>query len=153
VNGDVRLVHWINFREQGRNASSYHAEPRKDYAQALGEVQSSLADALRIQGEVPMTDQERTGDYQPSDRSTLGLAITFLFIGLGAGALAALLFAPKTGKQIRRELRRKYENAKDVIEDWQEQAGDAIEKGSDWAKTAKETAKEKVAPFAKAVNR
>lgn len=107
-----------------------------------------------------MTDYERFGDYQPSDRSSAGMAITFLFIGLGAGALAALLFAPKTGKQIRRELRRKYETAKDVIEDWQEQAGDVIEKGSewasnakDWASTATETAKEKVAPFAKAMKR
>jgi gas vesicle protein len=107
-----------------------------------------------------MTEYERFGDYQPSDRSSIGLAITFLFIGLGAGALAALLFAPKTGKQIRRELRRKYESAKDVIEDLQEQAGDVIEKGSewasnakDWANTARETAKEKVAPFAKAVKR
>jgi len=107
-----------------------------------------------------MTDYERFGDYQPSDRSSAGMAITFLFIGLGAGALAALLFAPKTGKQIRRELRRKYETAKDVIEDWQEQAGDVIEKGSewasnakDWANTARDTAKEKVAPFAKAVKR
>jgi gas vesicle protein len=107
-----------------------------------------------------MTDYERFGDYQPSDRSSAGMAITFLFIGLGAGALAALLFAPKTGKQIRRELRRKYETAKDVIEDLQEQAGDVIEKGSewasnakDWANTARDTAKEKVAPFAKAVKR
>jgi gas vesicle protein len=107
-----------------------------------------------------MTDQERKGDYQPSDRSSAGLAITFLFIGLGAGALAALLLAPSTGKQIRRELRRKFENAKDVIEDWQEQAGDVIEKGSDWASNAKDwantaraTAREKVAPFAKAVKR
>ena len=100
-----------------------------------------------------MTDYERFGDYQPSNRSTAGIAITFLFIGLGAGALAALLFAPKTGKQIRRELRRKYENAKDVIEDWQEQAGDVIEKGAEWASNAREVAKERVAPFAKAVKR
>ena len=107
-----------------------------------------------------MTDQETTGDYQPSDRSTVGVAITFLFIGLGAGALAALLLAPRTGRQMRRELRRKYESAKDVIGDWQEQAGDVLEKGSDWASTAKdwantakETAREKVAPFAKAVKR
>jgi gas vesicle protein len=100
-----------------------------------------------------MTDYERFGDYQPSDRSTVGLAITFLFIGLGAGALAALLFAPKTGKQMRRDLRRKYENAKDVIEDWQEQAGDVIEKGAEWASTARDVAKERVAPFAKAVKR
>jgi len=96
-----------------------------------------------------MTDYERFGDYQPSDRSTVGLAITFLFIGLGAGALAALLFAPKSGKQIRKVLRRKYEDAKDVFEDWQEQAGDVVEKGTEWANTAKE----KVAPFAKAVKR
>ena len=70
------------------------------------------------------------------------------------------MFAPKTGKQIRRELRRKYESAKDGIEEWQAQAGDVIEKSSDWASsakdwanTAKATAKEKVAPFAKAVKR
>ncbi len=107
-----------------------------------------------------MTDYERFGDYQPSDRSSVGLAITFLFIGLGAGALAALLFAPKSGKQIRRDLRRKYEDARDVFEDWQEQAGDALEKGAewasnakDWANTAKDAAREKVAPFAKAVKR
>ena len=100
-----------------------------------------------------MTDYERFGDYQPSDRSTVGLAITFLFIGLGAGALAALLFAPKSGKQIRRTLRRKYEDARDVFEDWQEQAGDVIDKGAEWASTAKEAAKEMVAPFAKAVKR
>lgn len=107
-----------------------------------------------------MTDHEHSGDYQPSDRSAVGLAITFLFIGLGAGALAALLFAPKTGKQMRRELRHKYEKARDVLEDLQEQAGDVIEKGSEWAgtarewaNTAKETAKEKVAPITKAVKR
>ena len=96
-----------------------------------------------------MTDYERSGEYQPSDRSTVGLAITFLFIGLGAGALAALLFAPRTGKQIRKVLRRKYEDAKDVFEDWQEQAGDVMEKGAEWANTARE----KVAPIAKAVRR
>ena len=107
-----------------------------------------------------MTENEHFGDYQPSDRSSAGLAITFLFIGLGAGALAALLFAPKTGKQIRRDLRRKYETARDVIEDWQEQAGDVIERGSEWANsakewasTAKEAARDKVAPFAKAVRK
>lgn len=100
-----------------------------------------------------MTDYERFGEYQPSDRSTVGIALTFLFIGLGAGALAALLFAPKSGRQMRKLLRRKYEDARDVIDDLQDQAGDYIEKGADWASTAKETAREKVAPFAKAVRR
>jgi gas vesicle protein len=96
-----------------------------------------------------MTDYERFGEYQPSDRSTVGIALTFLFIGLGAGALSALLFAPKSGKQMRKLLRRKYEDAREVLEDLQDQAGDVIEKGSDWASTAKE----KVAPIAKAVRR
>lgn len=100
-----------------------------------------------------MTDYEHLGDYQASDRSTAGVALTFLFIGLGAGALAALLFAPKSGKQMRRSLRRRYEDAREVVDDWTDQAGDVIERGSEWASTAKDwanTAKEKVAPFAKA---
>ncbi len=96
-----------------------------------------------------MTEYERFGEYQASDRGTVGIALTFLFIGLGAGALAALLFAPKSGRQMRKLLRRKYEDARDVLDDLQDQAGDVIEKGSDWV----DTAKEKVAPFAKAVRR
>ena len=34
-----------------------------------------------------------------------------LKIGIGAGALVALLFAPKTGKQLRKDLRRGYDDA------------------------------------------
>ena len=103
-----------------------------------------------------MTDYDRFGDYQPSDRSTIGVALTFLFIGLGAGAVAALLFAPKSGKQMRKSLRRRYEDARDTVDDWTDQAGDVIERGSEWAGTAKEwanTAKERVAPIAKAMRR
>ena len=48
-----------------------------------------------------MTDYERIGEYQASSRRGAGLAITFLLIGLGAGALAALLFAPDEGKKTR----------------------------------------------------
>ncbi len=93
-----------------------------------------------------MTDYERFGEYQSSDRSSVGLAITFLLIGLGAGALSALLFAPKSGKQMRRSLKRKYEDAREVLEDWTEQAGEVLERGAEWANTAKE----KVAPIAQA---
>lgn len=107
-----------------------------------------------------MTDYERFGDYQPSERSRVGTALTFLFIGLGAGALAALLFAPKSGKQVRRDIRRRYEDARDVIDDWTDQAGDMIDRGTEWASSAKErgvewanTAKEKVEPFAKKIRR
>jgi gas vesicle protein len=96
-----------------------------------------------------MTDYESVGDYQASDESTVGLALTFLFIGLGVGALVAMLLTPKTGKQMRRSLRRKYEDAREVVEDWSDQANDIIEKGSEWASVAKE----KVAPLSKVIPR
>lgn len=96
-----------------------------------------------------MTDYERIGEYQASDRSYAGVALTFLFIGLGAGALLALLFAPRSGKQMRKILRRKYEDAREVFDDFTEQAEDVIERGGEWANVAKE----KVAPFAKAMRR
>jgi gas vesicle protein len=96
-----------------------------------------------------MTDYERFGDYQASDRSVVGLALTFLFIGIGAGALAGLLLAPRSGKQMRRTLRRKYEDARDVLEDWSDQASDVLERGADWANYAKS----KVAPIGAAVRK
>ena len=107
-----------------------------------------------------MNDYERFGDYQPSERSRVGTALTFLFIGLGAGALAALLFAPKTGKQMRRTIRRTYGDAREAIEDWTDQAGDMIDKGTDWANKAKDrgaewasTAKDRIEPIAKKMRR
>jgi gas vesicle protein len=96
-----------------------------------------------------MTDYERSGDYQQSDRSPVGFAMTFLLIGLGAGALLGLLFAPKSGKQLRRTLRRRYEDARDVIEDLGDQASEVIDKGAEWASTAKD----KVAPLGKVIRR
>lgn len=110
-----------------------------------------------MKGEI-MTDYERL--ESADERSTFGTALTFLFIGLGAGALAALLLAPKSGKQLRRSLRRKYEDAKDTFEDWTEQAGDLLDKGTEWANTAREkgsewanTAREKVAPLGRAARK
>ncbi|MBV9086322.1 MAG: YtxH domain-containing protein [Acidobacteria bacterium] len=97
-----------------------------------------------------MDDYERYGDYQAEDRSTFSMAISLLLIGLGAGALVALLVAPKSGKQIRRMLRRKYEDAVDTINDrageWRERGSDLMERGS----TLADAARERVAPFAKA---
>jgi gas vesicle protein len=108
-----------------------------------------------------MADFKKFGLYEGSDRgSQIGTALTFLFIGLGVGALSALLFAPQTGKQTRKQIRRKYEDALDAVEDWSDQAGDMWEKGVDYAKDARERgseyvnrAAEKVAPMAKALRR
>jgi gas vesicle protein len=95
----------------------------------------------------------RSGDYEASDKSTVGTAITFLFIGLGAGALVALLFAPKAGKQLRKELRRTYEDAREAVEDFAEEAKDRVgyvmERGSDWV----DAAREKVEPLRSAMRR
>lgn len=95
----------------------------------------------------------RFGDYKESDKSTVGTAITFLFIGLGAGALVALLLSPKTGKQMRRDLRKKYEEAKDAMQDFTEEAKDrmedAMERGADWV----DAARERVEPLRSAVRR
>jgi gas vesicle protein len=95
----------------------------------------------------------RSGDYAPSDRSNVGTAITFLFIGLGAGALVALLLAPKAGKQLRKELRRTYEDAREAVEDFAEEAKDRVEdvmeRGSDWV----DAAREKVEPLRSAMRR
>jgi gas vesicle protein len=82
------------------------------------------------------------------DRGT-GMAVTMLFIGLAAGALIALLLTPQTGKQMRKTLRRRYEDARDAMEDLTNQAGDWIDKGSDFA----EKARSKVAPLAKQFRR
>jgi gas vesicle protein len=108
-----------------------------------------------------MANYKRFGLYEGSDRgSQIGTALTFLFIGLGIGALSALLFAPQSGKQTRKMIRRKYEDALDTVEDWTDQAGEMWDKGVDYARDAKDRgaeyinkAADKVAPIAKVLRR
>ena len=64
----------------------------------------------------------REGRYESESGSKVGTAITFLLIGLGAGAVIGMLSAPKTGRQMRRDLRRGYESARDTLDDWKESA-------------------------------
>jgi gas vesicle protein len=96
----------------------------------------------------------RIGKYEVSEsQSSVGTAVTFLLIGLGAGAALALLLAPKTGKQLRRDLRRGYEDASDRLQEFAEQtrerAEDLRDRGSDLA----EKLRDKAAPIARAMNR
>jgi gas vesicle protein len=99
----------------------------------------------------------KIGKYESSDKSNVGTAITFLMIGVGAGALIALMLAPKTGKQMRKDLRRKYDDARDTLQDWSEDAmdrvNDVVDKSSDWADELRDLAREKAAPIAKAIKR
>ena len=100
----------------------------------------------------------RLGKYQASDDSnTVGTAVTFLLVGMGAGALLALLFAPKTGKQMRKDVRRTYEDARSAVGDFAEQAQnraeDIMDRSAEWMEEVSETARKKVAPLGRALRR
>lgn len=84
-----------------------------------------------------MSDYERFGEYKSSQGSSWGLGVTMLLIGLGAGALTALLLAPRSGKQTRKMLRRKYE---DAVDTFSERAEDLRERGSDLLDRARDLA-------------
>jgi len=102
----------------------------------------------------------RSGRYESSDGGNLGTAITFLLIGLGAGALAGLLLAPKTGKQLRRDLQRGYEDAKDTIGDWADEAKDRVREAGERVRDAAnrgadlaDELRDRVEPLRRAINR
>jgi gas vesicle protein len=95
----------------------------------------------------------RTGNYEASDRNSVGTAITFLLVGIGAGALVALLLAPKPGKQLRKDLRRGYKDAVDSIQDLKEQAIDRVEDALDRGSEIADTIREKAAPLGRALRR
>ncbi len=101
-----------------------------------------------------------SGRYESSTGNTIGTAATFLLIGVGIGALVALALAPKSGKQLRRDLRRGYEDAKDTLQDWTEEARDrarsagekvrdVAERGASFAEELRERAE----PLRRAVTR
>lgn len=75
----------------------------------------------------------------PSETSSgagAGLGLTLLLVGLGIGAVTALLLAPDTGRKTRKRLRRRYEDARDMMSDWGDNASEAWNRGSDWASDA-----------------
>jgi gas vesicle protein len=103
----------------------------------------------------------RIGRYESSENSgSVGTAITFLLIGLGAGALAGLLLAPKSGKQMRRDLQRGLEDAKDTLGDWADEAKSRVRDASDRVRDVAskgvdlaDDLREKVEPLRRAINR
>lgn len=93
----------------------------------------------------------REGKYEGG--GNVGTALTFLLIGLGAGTVIGMLFAPKAGKQMRHDLRRGYATARETLDDWKENARDfaedVVERGSDFA----DDLRERVTPLAKPAKR
>jgi gas vesicle protein len=92
------------------------------------------------------------GEYEPSETNSVVTGFALLLIGFAAGAIVAALMTPKTGKQMRRHLKRTADDLRDRVGDWSDQAGDWVEKGSGLADKASEwadAAKDKVGPLAK----
>jgi gas vesicle protein len=93
-----------------------------------------------------------TGKYESSD-SAVGTALTFLLIGLGVGAAVGLLLAPKPGRQLRKDLRRSYDDALETASDWRDEVKDRFEdvvkKSTDFA----EEVRAKAEPFSDLLRR
>ncbi len=114
----------------------------------------------------------RIGKYESSEGGSVGTAVTFLLIGLGAGALVGLLLAPKSGKALRRDLQHGYEDARDKLGGWADEAAEkvkdrvreagesvrdaasrGVEMASDLGEELRDTARDKVEPLRRAINR
>jgi gas vesicle protein len=96
----------------------------------------------------------RIGKYEASDGgNSAGTAVTFLLIGLGAGALLGLLLAPKPGKQLRKDLRKKYDSARETVEDWTDDAKEFAEEAMERGAEIADEVRERVSPLTKAMRR
>src|SRR5271165_532023 len=99
-----------------------------------------------------INDFAAEGEYEPSGRNTIAIGFALLLIVFAAGAIAAALMTPKTGKQMRRQLKRKLDDARETVEDSTERAGDLRGKAAEFAGKAQEwagQAKDAVEPLAK----
>ena len=71
-----------------------------------------------------------------------GSKVGFFLAGLGIGAVMALLFAPRSGKETRDMIVQKAEEGRDFVitktEEIRHQAEDAVEKGKDLVSKQKE---------------
>jgi gas vesicle protein len=96
----------------------------------------------------------RIGKYEASEAgNAAGTAVTFLLIGLGAGALLGMLLAPKAGKQMRKDLRRKFDSARETMDEWTDDAKEFAEEAMERGAEIADEVRERVAPLAKAIRR
>ncbi|HEY7099933.1 MAG TPA: YtxH domain-containing protein [Terriglobales bacterium] len=87
------------------------------------------------------------------DRVSVGTAVSFLLFGLGAGVLLGMMYAPKVGKQFRKDLRRRLDDARDTLDDWKDQAMDVAEDAMDRGSEMMDDLRERVEPLAKNLRR
>jgi gas vesicle protein len=93
-------------------------------------------------------------------RNNTFTAIGYMVVGLGIGAVAGLLAAPKSGKQIRKDLGRRLDDAREIAESRLEEARDAMgnlskKTGEIWERGEElaETARRKAEPMARFLRR
>ena len=89
-----------------------------------------------------------TGFPKPGEKGS-PRAWLFCSSEIGVGSLLVAMLTPKTGKQLRKGLRRRYEDARDTLEGWGNQAEDWFQRGSAWANVATS----KVAPITRKLKR
>lgn len=90
-------------------------------------------------------------EYDRND-SNVSTKLTYLLIGGGIGAIIALLFAPKSGVELRGDIadatRKGIEKGKETAAQLQERAGEYYEVGREKAAEYYQTAQEKAGEFA-----
>ena len=90
-------------------------------------------------------------EYDRED-ANVGTKLTYLLIGGGIGAVIALLFAPKSGTELRGDIadatRKGIEKSKETASQLQERAGEYYEVGRERASEYIHTAQEKAGEFA-----
>jgi gas vesicle protein len=77
-------------------------------------------------------------------RKTFSIALGCLLLGVGVGALAGLFTAPKSGRQLRRDVRAKYDGAREAmdeaIDQMSQRANELLKRGGELAEAARRTA-------------
>ena len=88
---------------------------------------------------------ENAHDYFENDKSDL---IIGLLLGTAIGACAAMLFAPKSGKDIRKQIKDIAKDPKDLFKTAKEKAGNVAENAKDKLESAAKYADDKVNAYA-----
>lgn len=86
------------------------------------------------------------------EENSASTKLTYLLIGGGIGAILALLFAPKSGQELREDIadatRKGLEKSKEVAGQLQERAGEYYEVSRDKANELYQTAQDKATEYA-----
>ncbi|MEO7558512.1 MAG: YtxH domain-containing protein [Gammaproteobacteria bacterium] len=78
--------------------------------------------------------------------SNSGSNLGFVLLGLGVGAIAGLLLAPRAGEETRKLIRERADEGRDYLktkaQEFSDQAEDLAEKGREWLDRGRDAAKD-----------